>query len=270
MATPVKSGEPGLGRAWLRRLGCFVAAVAGCLVLAPVAAGSLQVAPISLDFAAQQQAQGLWLSNTGSKPVNVQVRIFEWSQADGEDRLSPTNDLVPSTAILSVAPGDSQLVRLVRLRPEPPAQELSYRVLVDELPAPVAGQTGNKLQLLLRYSIPVFVLLPGATPRFKANGPRAPTDLSSLSARVIERDGKSWLVVDNHGRQRLRLSELWLIDAQGKRKAVIDGLVGYVLAGQERQWQLPVAIGALRAGTLKAKLNDDREEQSLPMDDASR
>lgn len=267
MATPV---NPAAGRrSWRHWLACLLA-MAGCLASAAAPAGRLQVAPVSLEFTAQQQAQGLWLSNNGDKPVNVQVRIYEWSQADGEDRLTPTDDLVPSTAILPIAAGDSQLIRLVRLRPEAPAQELSYRVLVDELPEPGTGQTGNKLQFLLRYSIPVFVLPPGATPRFKTVGPRAPTDLSSLTARVDERDGKGWLVVGNRGRQRLRLSELSLIDAQGKRKAVVDGLVGYVLAGQERRWRLPVATGVLRAGTLKAKLNDDREEQSLPMDDASR
>lgn len=209
----------------------------------------------------------MWLTNTGSQPVNVQLRIFEWSQVGGDDRLTPTRDLVPSSFILSIAPGERQLVRLVRLKLEAPAYELSYRILVDELPSTASG--GRGLRFLLRYSIPLFVLPPGATPRFKAGGPRPPTDLGSFSARVDERDGKSWLVVSNRGRQRLRLSELSLIDAQGKREAVIGGLVGYVLAGQERQWQLPVATSALREGTLKAKLNDDPDEQSLPMDRAS-
>jgi len=222
-----------------------------------------------LDFPAQQQAQGLWLSNTGTQPLNVQIRPFQWNQENGDDQLTPTDELVPSTAIVSIAPGDSQFVRLIRLHPEAPPRELSYRVLVDELPAPVTRKNGG-LQFLLRYSIPVFVLPPGVVPRLKVNTPRQPTDVSMLSVRVDERDGKGWLVIQNRGNQRVRLTELSLVDAGGRRTALIDGLVGYVLAGRSRQWQLPVAAGALRGKTLKAKLNDDQEPQSLPVDDASR
>ncbi|MEI2415571.1 molecular chaperone [Orrella sp. JC864] len=252
---------------WRRWLAC-APLVAGLLVPAPAWASGLQVAPISLEFASQDPAQAMWLSNTGKQPLNVQLRIFEWRQVGGDDQLAPTRDLVPSSSILSIDPGERQLVRLVRLQPQPPAQEQSYRVLVDELPSP-SRNDGKGLRFLLRYSIPIFVLPPGATPRFKSGGPQPPTDPASFSVRAEQRDGNSWLVVTNHARQRLRLSELSLIDARGGRETVVGGLLGYVLAGQERQWQLPVAFNALRTGTLKAKLNDDPDEQTLSMDHAS-
>lgn len=229
-------------------------------------AGSLQVAPVSLDFTAQQQAQGLWLSNTGTEAINVQIRPFKWSQADGENQLAPTDELVASTAILSIAPGDSQLVRLIRLDSSPPAGELSYRVLVDELPTLSGNHDG--LQFLLRYSLPVFVLPPGAIPRFSAQAPQEPTDLSQISVQMETRDNQSWLIMHNHGPQRVRLSRLSLTDTSGQRRMLIDGLVGYVLAGQSRRWALPANADALREGTLKAKFNDDQEEQPLPMDNS--
>lgn len=198
--------------------------------------------------------------------MNVQVRLYEWGQADGGDRLTPTGDLVPSIGIVSIPPGETQLVRLVRLRPEAPERELSYRALVDELPAPAESRDG--VQFLLRYSIPLFVLPPGTTPRLSAGASRK-VDPASLSASVREQDGRSWLVVENRGPQRLRLSQLALVDPAGGRTTLVEGLVGYVLAGRTRRWPLPVPVGALQRGVLRAKLNDDPEEQALPMDEAS-
>jgi len=252
---------------WWQLLVALLAVLAGWFVSSPALATGVQVAPISFDFEVQDQAKALWLTNTGPQAVNVQIRIFEWSQVDGDDQLTPTGELVPSSAILRLAPGERQLVRLMRLKRDVPARELSYRVMVDELPS--TTRRGQGLRFLVRYSIPVFVLPPGATPRFKSGGPPPLTDPASFSARVIERDGKNWLVVTNNGRQRLRLSRLALVDARGTRRPLVDGLVGYVLAGQQRQWQIPVTIGALREGTLKAKLNDDPDEQSLSLDHAS-
>ena len=101
----------------------FLAVLAGCLVQSPASATGVQVTPISFDFTAWDQAQALWLTNTGQQPVNVQIRIFAWSQADGDDQLTPTRDLVPSSAILTLTPGQRQLVRLMRLNRDAPVRE---------------------------------------------------------------------------------------------------------------------------------------------------
>jgi len=262
-------GSRGQVRLSLRRRfqGGFLAIIACCFIQSSASATGVQVTPISFDFTAQDQAQALWLTNTSKQPVNVQIRIFEWSQVGGEDQLTPTRDMVPSSAILSIVPGQRQLVRLMRLNWEGPARELSYRVFVDELPS--TTRNGHGLRFLVRYSIPLFVLPPGAVPRFKAGGPPPSTDPASFSARVNEQGGKTWLVVHNSGGQRLRLRELALVNAQGRRQTIVPGLVGYVLAGQDRRWQIPVTMGALRENVLRAKLNDDPDEQSLSLDHAS-
>lgn len=227
-------------------------------------ASDLQVAPVSLEFAPGAQAEGIWLENTGHEPLYAQLRVFRWSQVQAEEKLEPSDELVVSPPIAQVAPGTRQFVRLVRTAGESVVGEHSYRVVVDELPAP-GTKPAKGLRFLLRYSIPVFVLPDGATPRRAATGPTQ-TDLSQIGATVEEREGKIWLSVTNHGRQRVRLSELALTNTQGSDIAVVPGLLGYVLSGERMQWPLTVSADQIRNGTLKARFNDDQQARSVPMD----
>ncbi|MCD9086988.1 fimbria/pilus periplasmic chaperone [Stenotrophomonas sp. SY1] len=245
------------------RRGWLLAALLFAQAFSAVQAGDLQVAPVSLEFPAGSQAEGLWLENTGVAPLYAQLRVFRWSQAGGEEQLQPAEDLLSSPPIVSIAPGAKQYVRLVRTDGRASAQELSYRVLVDELPAPDA-KPAQGLRFLLRYSIPVFVLPAGVAPRNAATGPTQ-ADLSLVSASVEERAGQTWLTVRNQGRQRLRLRELLLVDPQGAQTALVPGLLGYVLNGGQMQWPLKVSAAAVRNGTLKARFNDDPEARNLPM-----
>src|SRR5574337_2035401 len=54
------------------------AACAALLASAAAFASGLQVAPVSLTLKATQQADGLWLSNTGENVVHAQVRVYRW------------------------------------------------------------------------------------------------------------------------------------------------------------------------------------------------
>lgn len=229
----------------------------------PVFATSLQVAPISVELESGENAEALWLSNTGDAPIQAQVRVMEWSQQAGSDALAPSRELLPSPPIVGIAPGERQLVRIVRPDTSPVAQERAFRLIVDELPG--AEQPSSPgLQFLLQYSIPVFVLPPGATPQ-DAPGPRPPTDTSALSARVEDGDDGAVLTVTNRGDRRVRISGLASVDGNGAEDVLVPGLLGYVLAGQRMQWPLGLPAGQLRGHGLKARLNDDQEEQLLPL-----
>src|SRR3546814_20680504 len=102
----------------------------------------------------EQTASALGLSNTGKSALHAQVRIFHWTQADGNDKLTPTTDLVASPPMVSIEPGKRQLVRIIRVNDGliPHKVERTFRLLVDELPGP--GRPGVKFDH--SYSIPVF------------------------------------------------------------------------------------------------------------------
>ncbi|WP_172606028.1 fimbria/pilus periplasmic chaperone, partial [Vibrio sp. T9] len=123
------------------------------------------MSPIGLRLPSTAQADALWLTNTGTEPVHAQVRVFRWSQANGKDLLEPSRDLVVSPPMVTIAPGDRQMVRAIRQVPAPSGTEASYRVIVDELPIDGSDQPG--LKFVLRYSIPVF-LAPAGDPPVRA------------------------------------------------------------------------------------------------------
>ena len=46
------------------------------------------------------------------REVLVQAEVMLWEQVDGEDRLTPTRDLLVSPAVFTLPPNGSQLVRV--------------------------------------------------------------------------------------------------------------------------------------------------------------
>lgn len=263
MANPASRARPASARRSFRSLALRLAGACCLLAAQTGVAGSLQVAPISLEFSEGQQAQALWLSNAGDAPIRAQVRVMQWSQSEGSERLEPSRELVPSPPIVEIAPGRQQLVRIVRPEATAAGRELAYRVLVDELPdAQQAADAG--LQFLLQYSIPLFVLPAGAAAQ-DAPGPRPPTDASTLSASLAGSGQDTHLTVVNRGARRVRLSQLAQVDAAGTHTMLVPGLLGYVLAGQRMQWPVSLPPGGFHGARLEVRLNDDQEPQILPL-----
>ncbi|CAN7781660.1 molecular chaperone [Variovorax sp. LjRoot175] len=269
-----------LSRRQHKSRGAWGAAAAVLLALAtltsPANGASLQVVPTSLTLQARQNADGLWLSNTGSQPLHAQVRVYRWTQVDGEDRLEPTRDLTVSPPMLQVPAGERQLVRVIRLGPPPMGAEASYRLIVDELPVPASAPAEGSaaadgratkhsgLQFVLRYSLPVF-LLP-ATPRAPgAVGPAETALQPDLQIRLVRTGEQTQLEVANDGPAHAQIEDLVLVDAAGERQTVRAGLAGYVLPGQRRRWNLPVTLhpSASASGVFKARVNGEFTERTL-------
>src|SRR5499427_7664467 len=121
----------------------------------PSWAASLQVTPVMIEVAAPGAATTVKLRNEGTTPLNAQIRVFRWTQVNGEDKLEPTSDVVASPPLAKLAPKVDYTVRLVRVSKAPVSKEETYRLFVDELPD-AANQRNQAVNLLLRYSIPVF------------------------------------------------------------------------------------------------------------------
>lgn len=221
-------------------------------------AATLQISPVTIEFSARENATGLTLSNPGDASLYGQVRVFQWTQAHGEDVLTPTSDVIASPPLIEIAPHGDQLVRLVRANapssaadaeaakairaaPGSATGERSYRLLIDELPAPgTAGAQGVTIRL--RYSVPVFVEAP-------AGGAAQP-----MLAWQLVRGAQGYaLRADNSGTKRAQIAAIELFDASGHHWAVTRGLLGYALAGQARQWSVPVPPDAKFGSELKVR-----------------
>ena len=69
-------------------------------------AASLSVVPISVDVVRPATIGTVTLRNRESRPLPAQVRVFRWTQVDGEDRLEPTDDVVASPQLAHERRGD--------------------------------------------------------------------------------------------------------------------------------------------------------------------
>lgn len=211
-------------------------------------ASGLQVSPVSIDVPASQNAEGLWLSNTGDNVVNAQVRVYRWTQDEQGDQLAPTRELLASPPMLELPVGERQLIRAVRLGPPPTnGVEQTYRMVIDELPLQTPGRKG--LQYVLRYSVPVFVQPAGAA----ASPPQLQWALQRRGADVL-------LEVSNSGGTHAQLADLVHTDTRGQRTEVAPGLLGYVLPGARMRWALKIPAAALTGdGNWQAMINGNTE-----------
>lgn len=207
----------------------LASALAGALLFGAVQvrAGSLQVQPALVDVVAPSAASTITLRNEGTTPTNVQIRVFRWSQVNGEESLQPTDDVVASPPAVTLLPGTDYVARIVRVVKRPVATEEAYRLLVDELPDASRAKTGT-VRLLVRHSIPVFFGSQARTP---------PT----LDWTISRQDGRLIVSAHNRGGTRLRISALLLRDVSGHKISFGGGLVGYALGQSTMRWAAPAS-----------------------------
>ena len=227
-----------------------VALQAQCqLGAATAGATRLPGAPTSLQLEARQRAGELWLTNSGTSPVKLQVRVFRWVQQGGQEQLLPTDELMASPPMQALAAGQQQLVRVMRPTREPPAAQQYYRLIVDEVSDLATRAEG--MQFVLRYSIPVFVQ--------PASGKLAP----QLQARLVTLgDGRNGVEVANSGNSYAQIADLALGSAKRPR-IVHPGLLGYVLPGQVMRWPIERMAIDRDNDQITAKLNGESEQTPL-------
>ena len=216
--------------------------LAGCTGAALAAA--LQISPVLVELAPTQGASGIMLRNPGGTPIYGQVRIYGWEQVEGDDVLTPTEDIQASPPIIQVPPGGEQLVRLVRASKETQPRQQGFRLIIDEIPDPSTPAI-NGVVLRLRYSVPVFVA--GTTP----------SPEPALAWRV-ERAGGEWEVrVSNTGSRYAQVAAMQILNSAGKPVAELEGLLGYALANRTREWSIPARQNAAGPVRIRALINGD-------------
>ncbi len=229
------------------------------------AASSVMIWPLNLAIEAPERAAALWLENTGSDPIDLQVRVLAWDQAEGVDRYRSQIDVVGTPPFARVEPGRRQLIRLTMGRPASPAHEIAYRVLIDEIPtasrssatniAERGTASGAALKFLMRYSLPLFVYPGGGDSNTPASARRVDPPLASgLSWRASERDGRWFLHVRNDDAVHARLSQVRVSRPSDQGVVIADGLLGYVLPGAETRWPLALGVTLTAQDELHARL----------------
>lgn len=203
------------GRVVLALLGSF-------FLCASTMAASLGIAPVGLDLPATTKAETISLANRASSSVTLQLRAYKWQQPDGEDELIETRDVVVSPPSVSIPPGQTYTVRVVRVSTAPITVEESYRLLIDEVPVKADERAVDQgVSMVLRTSLPVFYSPKNAIP--------------DVQWTIWREAGEVYLEGTNNGDRHVKLMDLGL---QIGSDAMIfgHGLTGYILPGATRKF----------------------------------
>lgn len=208
----------------------------------------LRVTPVRIDIQAPVSGASLTLSNGGSRPMAVQVRVFKWHQKNGEDIYTLAKGVAVSPPMLSLRPKSESVLRVVRTNAAPLVQEESYRLVVDQLPDPaLRRQKGSTISFVVRHNIPVF---------FAPQGMLEP----DLTWKAVPVKGGYRVTASNNGTRHIGLAEVKLLS--GKTVVgTLNGLAGYALAGSSgsffvsgRSGKMPDRIEAV--DTNRTPVND--------------
>jgi fimbrial chaperone protein len=139
-------------------------------------AGVFSVTPVRIYMQPRDRAVAITLTNEGDTDVALQADINVWTQkSDGSDELVLTEDLILSPPIIKLAPKARQVVRLALLKPADASRQLTYRMIVREVPeATAASNTSIDVPIALALSLPVFITPPVARRDVSCNASRAP------------------------------------------------------------------------------------------------
>jgi fimbrial chaperone protein len=217
---------------------------------APASASTFNISPIRAELSPGHRTEALTLVNAEDTPVVVQVRVVRWSQKDGTEELEDTRELLVTPPVLQIPANGQQIVRVALRREPESAQELTYRVIFEEVPqAAPASFTG--LRVALHLSIPIFVA--------PAHG-KASADVA-WGSRWLP-NGQVELAATNNGSGHLQVT-----DFEARFPGSLMPLRGvaskYVLAGSRMVWTLTPPADAKRQGVIPIRGHSDQGDFSV-------
>jgi fimbrial chaperone protein len=204
-------------------------------------AGGFAVVPLRADLG-KNRTSSFTVTNT-EEAKTFEVRAVGWKQQNRTDSYEPTNHLLLAPATFRLEKGASQVVRIQLNRPLD-ADEHTYRIFVDEVPAAKEVRPDNGLKTVVSMAIPVFVA--------PASGPIAKGQAAlkaSLAKDVVK------IELRNTGKANLKLRE-WVVTSAKAGDLLKVPSAAYVLAGNTLTGDYPLRIQA--DGPLTLKVVTDR------------
>jgi fimbrial chaperone protein len=231
-------------------------ASAAVVLLAPLAAcaATFSVSPVRIYMQSRERATAITVVNEGDAELVMEAELFQWTQKpDGTDELVPTDDLILAPPLLKMAPKSRHVLRLANLKPVPPGEQLTYRMIVREVPE-AAGRAaeGVQVKVTLAFSLPVFITPPGAKQRLSCDA--RPADAETIVASC-----------ENQGGAYAQPVNFAFRGPSGDVLLSQDIIGGYILPKIRREFQLkrPAAGAAINGPLRLAVTQDDGSVQSF-------
>jgi fimbrial chaperone protein len=227
----------------------FFALLTAAVMAAPAGASTFNISPIRAELAAGHRTEALTITNADDNPVVVQIRVVRWSQKNGTEELEDTHELLATPPVLQIPANSQQIIRVALRREPDAAQELTYRVIFEEVPQ-AAPKDFTGLRVALRLSIPIFV----APAHGKANAELA------WGSRWLP-NGQLEVAATNSGSGHLQITDF---EAQfpGSLMPLRGVTSKYVLPGSRMSWTLTPPADAKRAGVIPIRGHSDQGDFS--------
>jgi fimbrial chaperone protein len=218
----------------------LLAASFACAV--PAGAAQFTITPVRIFMTPRDRAVAVTVSNDSDDEVVMQADLYTWKQRpDGSDDLQLTDDLILTPPILKLAAHARQVVRLARLGGPASGTQLTYRLIVREVPEARAADKDLQLQVALAFSLPVFISPPGVKRDLHCGVERAAPD----EVRAV---------CSNDGNAYAQIRALEVLDARGAKLASRD-TGGYLLPSIKRSFDLRGPDnGRIPAGPVKLQV----------------
>ena len=202
------------------------------------------VSPVRIYMAQKDKAVAVTITNESNEEMVMQADVYEWKQKPGgEDELTPSEDLFLSPPIIKLAGKSRQVVRLARISPARSPQQLTYRMIVRQIPEAKSSKDKVQLQIALAFSMPIFITPPGAKSKLDCTVERA----SPNSVKAI---------CENTGNAYAHPIDFVLFGQNGDKLAGRDS-GGYILPGIKRTFDIKRVDGSIPGGKAKLELTLD-------------
>jgi fimbrial chaperone protein len=223
----------------------------------PVWAGTFKVTPVRVELSARQLHSSIVVVNMSGKEQTVQSQVLRWAAKGNDDEYSDTDEVLVNPPIFTMAAGETQIIRLGLRDPKPAPQEISYRLILQELP-PVQMSGANVVGTVLRVSLPIFVQPSGnATPQLGwrlTSGKSSGGKKESISTRpelvwrfTSTEEGKAIVYVENQGNVHARIRKVMFFLGDESKPFETRNMNLYVLPGGRRVLQVDNAGLSVRS-----------------------
>jgi fimbrial chaperone protein len=189
----------------------------------PAFCGTFTVSPVRISLSALRPNTILQVTNSNDEAVTLQAHVLVWTSDGEKDVYQDSDEVMLNPPLATVAPRQTQYIRLGLRWPNETTQERSYRLIVEEVPRPPKADFQG-VNTLLRLVIPIFV-----APRV-ASTPR----LSWEAVRTSDNHIK--LVVKNLGTAHIQIRSLDLASADTPDALIHNTQPIYLLPNQQREW----------------------------------
>jgi len=194
-------------------------------ITSPLWAGPFSVNPVRIFMTPKDKAVAVTITNEGDEELVMQAELYTWRQKPGgEDELVITEDLLMSPPIIKLAGKSRQVVRLARLIPMKQSEQLTYRMIVREIPEALPNDGTLQLQIAIAFSLPVFITPPTAKYQLDCTASKTAPDTVNATCK-------------NSGTAYAQLIDFTLAGQAGEKLASRD-TGAYILPNIKRNFDL--------------------------------